>query len=135
MRLVRRGDTGTREEGFTLIETLAAFTILVMVLAALFTAMGGGIRASARAAFAHTAARLAQSSLAELGRSQPLLQGVTEGRYGTGYQWQIEVTPYPGGAIDGGPALYWVRITVRAGPLPGADSFTMAALKTAPVPP
>ena len=117
---------GRDEDGFTLVETLAAFAILVMVLSALFVALSGAIRANARAVFTTTAVRLAQSSLAELGLSVPLASGRSQGRYDNGYQWLLEVTPY-----QGDEALYWTQITVRASAQPGAATFTLTGLKRA----
>ena len=118
------------EEGFVLVETLAAFAILVMVLAALFVAVSGAIRANARAAFVLTAIRLGQSRLAQTAVALPLLPGETAGRFGNGYVWRQRVSGYQGEA-HGAPALFWVELTIKAGEdvRAGGSEFVMVTLR------
>ena len=65
--------------GFSLLEVLVAFTILAMLLGALFQVFSGGLHA-ARAGDRYTRATvIAQSTLAALGAEQPIQEGVTSG--------------------------------------------------------
>ena len=80
--------------GFSLLEVLVAFTILAMLLAALFQVFSGGLRA-ARAGESYTRATvIAQSRLAALGTEQPLREGVFSGTTDDAYGWRVTVSPY-----------------------------------------
>src|SRR5262249_33431783 len=63
------------------------------------------------------ATRLAQSHLAEVGVSTPLMPGIQSGNDGAGYTWQIRISPpvvQPGPAAADGPplGLYTIEVTV-----------------------
>ena len=80
--------------GFSLLEVLVAFTILAMMLAALFQVFSGGLHA-ARAGDRFTRATLiAQSRLAAVGLEQPLQEGVTSGSTNDAFHWRITVGEY-----------------------------------------
>ena len=80
--------------GFSLLEVLVAFTILAMLLGALFQVFSGGLRA-ARSGDQYTRATvIAQSRLAALGVEQPLREGVSSGNDDSPYHWRITVSPY-----------------------------------------
>ncbi len=80
--------------GFSLLEVLVAFTILAMLLAALFQVFSAGLRA-ARAGESYTRATvIAQSRLAALGTEQPLREGVFSGTTDDAYGWRVTVSPY-----------------------------------------
>ncbi len=80
--------------GFSLLEVLVAFTILAMLLGALFQVFSGGLRA-ARSGDQYTRATvIAQSRLASLGVEQPLREGVSSGTDDDPYHWRVTVSPY-----------------------------------------
>jgi general secretion pathway protein I len=80
--------------GFSLLEVLVAFTILAMLLGALFQVFSGGLRA-ARSGDQYTRATIiAQSRLAALGVEQPLREGVASGTDDDPYHWRVTVSPY-----------------------------------------
>ncbi len=80
--------------GFSLLEVLVAFTILAMLLGALFQVFSAGLRA-ARAGDQYTRATvIAQSRLATLGVEQPLREGISTGSSDGPYHWRITVSPY-----------------------------------------
>ena len=80
--------------GFSLLEVLVAFTILAMLLAALFQVFSGGLHA-ARAGDRYTrAAVIAQSRLAAVGLDQPLTEGVFSGTTDDTYHWRVTVGEY-----------------------------------------
>lgn len=80
--------------GFSLLEVLVAFTILAMLLGALFQVFSGGLHA-ARAGESHTRATvIAQSLLAGLGSEHPLREGATSGSVDETFDWRLIVRPY-----------------------------------------
>jgi general secretion pathway protein I len=80
--------------GFSLLEVLVAFTILAMLLGALFQVFSAGLQA-ARSGDQYTRATvIAQSRLAALGVEQPLREGVSSGSDHSPYHWRITVSPY-----------------------------------------
>jgi general secretion pathway protein I len=96
----------TDESGFTLIEVVVAFTIAALCLGAVFQLLTGslaGLRGSA--AYTH-ATQLAESRLERVGIVEPLVSGVTSGRFDEQFAWQMQTDPLPG------TKLYRVRLTV-----------------------
>lgn len=80
--------------GFSLLEVLVAFTILAMLLGALFQVFSGGLRA-ARSGDRYTRATvIAQSQLAALGVDGSLVEGVTSGTTDDAYHWRVTIGPY-----------------------------------------
>lgn len=71
-----------------------AFTILAMLLGALFQVFSRGLEA-ARAGDTYTRATvIAQSQLAALGVDHPLEEGVTSGTTEQSFNWRITIRPY-----------------------------------------
>ena len=80
--------------GFSLLEVLVAFTILAMLLSALFEVFSAGLNA-ARAGDRFTrAAVIAQSRLAAVGMVEPLQEGVSSGSTDDAYHWRVTVGEY-----------------------------------------
>lgn len=85
--------------GFSLLEVLVAFTILALVLTALFEVFSGGMRA-ARAGDSYTrAVAIAQSKLAELDADEALAEGEHRGEAEDPYSWRATVSPYSDAAL------------------------------------
>jgi general secretion pathway protein I len=81
------------QSGFTLVEVLVALAILSIGLAALFQGVGGGWRAASVADHERIATEGAQSLLDEIGRSRPLLDGVSEGAFAGDEHWRLTIVP------------------------------------------
>jgi general secretion pathway protein I len=85
---------GRRCRGFSLLEVLVAFTILAMLLGALFQVFSAGLHA-ARSGDRYTRATvIAQSQFAALGVEQALQEGITSGTTDDEYHWRVTVRAY-----------------------------------------
>jgi general secretion pathway protein I len=80
------------EGGYTLLEVLVAFVILIFALAALTGRLGIGLRTLAHAEAQAGAVAEASRILAELGHSRPLSYGVSEGDLGSGRHFRLEIS-------------------------------------------
>ena len=115
------------ESGFTLVETLAAFTILSLVLIQLFGGLSLSVRGDLRASFEETAVRSARSLLGRLGHDLALAEGRTEGRTEDGLTWSMIITSRPSSDDRARPA-FWVELTVRD----VSHALALTTLKIAP---
>lgn len=79
------------DAGFTLVETLAAFTALTLVLTVLLAGLSRVARGSRDAEAMRDALRLAQSKLEGLGVTEPLTPGESTGRFGNGFEWRLRI--------------------------------------------
>ena len=86
-RTRRRDD----EAGFTLIEILVAFTIATLLLGALLQLFSTGLGAVGSAANQIEAALLAESTLEQVGTTEPLQDGVDDRRAVEGYVVRVTV--------------------------------------------
>lgn len=77
--------------GFTLVESLGAFTALTLVLIVLLAGLSGAVRGSRHAETMREALRLAQSKLDSLGVTEPLTPGESTGRFGNGFEWRLRI--------------------------------------------
>ena len=118
-----------RRNGFVLVETLAAFTILALSLTVLYVGISGGVRAHASAEFHAVARREAQSRLSALGREAPLAAGFTSGRSAGGLLWTLSVEPYAGAETRGPVAAFWARFEVKQDAAARPQSFSATTLK------
>lgn len=84
-----------RADGFTLLETLIAFTILTVALVVLLRAFGSGLT-SVDSSEAHMVAALhAASKLDEVGPLIALQEGRHVGAFDDGMVWIVEIAPAP----------------------------------------
>jgi general secretion pathway protein I len=81
----------TEEAGFTLVETLVAFTVLTLVLIVLLAGLSQVTRGGRDAEAMREALRLAQSKLDGLGVTEPLTPGESTGRFGNGFEWHLRI--------------------------------------------
>lgn len=114
----------SRQHGFTLIEIVAAFSILALGLALSMSIASGAIGQARRGATFTEAALNARSLLDMAGAGERLEEGTSEGEFDERYAWQLDVTPYEPEPIEGqAPAtttvamppveLYRLDLTVR----------------------
>ena len=85
---------GAAQQGFTLIEVLVAFMILTLSLSVLFRIFSSGLTNVAVAGDYAQAVLVAESQLALVGRSEPLLVGQTRGESGEQFRWRRTVESY-----------------------------------------
>ncbi len=85
-----------RQTGFTLIETLVAFTLLMLSLTVLIATFSQGTRALARTAHYETALQVASSIIASSGTVETLHPGNTQGVTPDGMNWRLRVAELKG---------------------------------------
>lgn len=131
---IHRQIHGKACRGFSLLEVLVAFTILAMLLGALFQVFSGGLRA-ARAGDSYTRATvIAQSRLAALGVEYPLQEGTTSGSVDDTFHWRVIVRPYVDDQLPAGrgvpqPLSVDVEIFWEEGG--GARSLSLTSMRLA----
>jgi prepilin-type N-terminal cleavage/methylation domain-containing protein len=90
---VREDGLNAGQLGFTLLELLVALVILALGLVTLFGSLGDGSSAAALARHQRDAVAAAETILAELGRSEPLVDGERDGIVG-GLHYHLTISPY-----------------------------------------
>ena len=90
------------ESGMTLLEVIVALVILSLGLAALFHIVSLGTSTASVADQQRAATAAAQSLLAELGKTRPILDGSSTGAFPTGQSWQLDIAPLETGANPSG---------------------------------
>lgn len=108
-----------QQQGFTLIEIIAAFTILAMtfmvVLEILSNSSANTIKSSERTEIALQAS----SKMAEIGVTIPIEEGTVSGEFDNGHRWDISMRPYDisyegDTVMDFAPIeLYHITLTIR----------------------
>jgi type II secretory pathway pseudopilin PulG len=83
------------EAGFTLIETLAAFAVLTLVLGVLLGGLSQTALGGRNAELIREALRLAKAKLDGLGVTEPLTPGESAGRFENGLEWRLDVREVP----------------------------------------
>ena len=86
--------SGNAQQGFTLIEVLVAFMILTLSLSVLFRIFSGGLTNVAVAGDYAQAVLVAESQLAVVGRSEPLIVGQINGESGKRFRWRRTIESY-----------------------------------------
>jgi prepilin-type N-terminal cleavage/methylation domain-containing protein len=89
------------EAGFTLVEVIVAFAVVVLVLASIYQAVAGAYRGEARAQVRDRALAQARTHLEVIGIEQPFELGETTGTYVTGVAWRLTITPVEALAYKG----------------------------------
>jgi type II secretion system protein I len=77
----------TSEDGFTLIEVLVAFVIVSLGLVAFYQSVGNYSTTGATEALREESLAYAESHLAEIGVSRPLINAAETGTYPNGTTW------------------------------------------------
>jgi hypothetical protein len=76
-----------------MVEVLVAFTIVIVVLAALYQAVAGAYRGYARVQVREQTLALARAHLEAVGIEGALQPGEDTGRYATGVAWHLTIEP------------------------------------------
>ncbi len=102
-----------RSRGFTLLEMLVAFTILVMAFSVVLRVFASGARGSARAERHVEAVVQARGLLARYGAERPLRRLDERGRLDSGADWSVavETAEPPADDLAAEPALVLYRLT------------------------
>lgn len=100
------------DAGFTLIEVIVALVIAGLGLAMLMAAAGSGLENVTAADRYIQAASLAQSRLAQVGKSLPLKKGNYTGDEGEGFRWRVRVADPVSQATGKTTALALYPVTV-----------------------
>jgi type II secretory pathway pseudopilin PulG len=79
------------EAGFTLVETLAAFTMLTLVLVVLLGGLSQMAGRGRDAEVMREALRLAKAKLDGIGITEPLAAGESAGRFENGFEWRLRI--------------------------------------------
>ncbi|WP_426687431.1 type IV pilus modification PilV family protein [Rhodanobacter ginsengiterrae] len=107
------------QNGFSLLEVIAAIMLLAIAFTALMKVAGASINLTQNAAGYSQAAMRARSLLDSAFVGEPLKPGSRSGRFDAQYRWQLDVTPWnpPGSAVPGAPLqLYQLDLAVAWGP-------------------
>ena len=122
--------------GFSLIEVLVAFSILVMMLAVVLRIFSGGLRNAALASEYSRAASAAESVVARIGSEIPVAEGQHGGQVqGTGFRWHVDMHRFQQANDDkdrerrGRAPLYRVDVAVRWGEGQRQRSVTLSTLR------
>jgi general secretion pathway protein I len=100
-------------QGFTLIEVLVAFMILTLSLSVLFRIFSGGLNNVAVAGDYAQAVLVAESQLAVVGRSEPLVAGQTYGESGERFRWRRVIEDYMPWEVETALPVSGYRVTVE----------------------
>ena len=139
-RLLIRGETlgrllNHKDGGFTLLETLAAFTALTLVLIVLLAGLSGVFRGNRHADAMREALRLAQSRLDGLGVTEPLIPGESTGHFANGFEWRLQIREVRKGTdvhLMGASAELTVSAPTEGSRVPPAVSLVTFKLAGAP---
>ncbi|MDJ0739724.1 MAG: type II secretion system protein [Gammaproteobacteria bacterium] len=105
-----------RQRGFTLLEVLVAFVILLLAFSVLMRIFATGGRGLVAAADVNRAVAYAEAEIAAVGVTEPLATGTSDGELDDGYRWERVIELYPTEESDTSarvPLLYRVTTTVH----------------------
>ena len=85
---------GARQQGFTLIEMLAAFVVFALGFAVMMDVASSGMRNARRAAEQTEAALWAQSLMDAAGIDAKIEPGASSGKFDRKYRWDMQVSDW-----------------------------------------
>ncbi len=126
-----------RQNGFSLLEVLVAFSVLALAVGVLLRVFGGSVKLAGVADDYTQATILAESLLAGAGVEEPLKPGQSEGSFADRFHWTLNVAPYQpesiGTVLDQLPVQpYQVQINVAWGDADEARSISLTTLRLLP---
>lgn len=126
----------SKQEGFTLIEVLVAFTILVASVSVAVVIFGNGLRVAGMVDDYARAVAVAENRLAELQVAETLLPGESSGAVAEDMAWNVRIVPdYLGEArVEAKPDFFRIAITVIWGAEGTPRSLTLHTLLAPPQP-
>ncbi|MFK8013160.1 MAG: prepilin-type N-terminal cleavage/methylation domain-containing protein [Marinicellaceae bacterium] len=83
-----------KQNGFTLLEILVAFTLLAAMFATIMEIIAGSAKNTLKASQNTQIAMLAQSKMDELGLFEVLEEGTTNGEFNENTTWVLEIFPF-----------------------------------------
>jgi general secretion pathway protein I len=109
-----------KQQGFSLLEILIAFSILALSLGILLKIFSGGVNTAMVAEDYTIAVQIAESLIAKTGSEMPLKDHQSSGDENEKYHWSLTVSPFflSGEGIDPKNAaaeLYKINVTVNWG--------------------
>ncbi len=90
----RLSPQGARQQGFSLIEILVAFSILALALGVLLNIFSGGLRSAIVSEEYQQALAIAESKLARVGFDIIVEEGLVQGVEQNKFSWSIQGTPF-----------------------------------------
>ena len=84
----------SKQQGFSLLEILIAFSILALSLGILLKIFAAGVNTAAVAEDYTAAVQIAESLMAKTGVESPLRAGQAAGLEHEKYHWRVEVSPF-----------------------------------------
>jgi general secretion pathway protein I len=104
------------QQGFSLLEVIAAIMLLAIAFTALMKVAGASIRLTQNATDHSEAAMWARSMLDSAFVGEPITAGTTSGRFDRKFRWQLKVTPWSQTAAPNAPMqLYQLDLDVMWG--------------------
>jgi general secretion pathway protein I len=110
----------SKQQGFSLLEILVAFSIMAVSLGILLKIFSGGVSAAMVAEDYTVAVQIAESLMAKTGSEIPLKDHQSSGDENDKYYWQLAISPYTFNIEGFDPKavkaqLYKVNVTVAWG--------------------
>jgi len=90
----RQPQTALKSQGFTLIEVIAAFTIMSLTFALILQILSNSTRQTIKSSERTRIALLAQTKMDELGISIPVEESSLSGSFGNDVNWSMDITAY-----------------------------------------
>lgn len=104
------------QQGFSLIEVIAAIMLLAIAFTVLMKVAGASIRLTQNATDHSEAAMWARSLLDSAFVGEPITPGTTSGQFDRRFRWQLKVTPWNQTAVPNAPMqLYQLDLEVMWG--------------------
>jgi general secretion pathway protein I len=84
----------SRQQGFSLLEILIAFTILAFSLSILLNIFSSGVNSAMVSEEYTTAVQIAESQMAKIGAESKLHNGRNSGVENDKYRWEVDIRPF-----------------------------------------
>jgi general secretion pathway protein I len=104
-------ENGSRQAGFTLIESLVALAIVAVALTAIGMLVGANIRATRSLEQRLQLIETARALLTALPDRDQITMGNTRGEI-DGQRWRLDVMPFSGDVVDQSAASPWIPQTI-----------------------